>query len=197
MRAERRTVECTTGGVRLLGGRRTDRGLVLVPQVRGWGSGRQDSDYGSGASVESSKQCPGRGKTPSQPGPEDRHEPLLVLARRPRTSQSECSPAHQALNLSRLHGFMPVLLWFRGRVEWSRWSKRACPAFSERFHSFRWSSRVSTLTFAFTLYSTARENPEETMHFLAGLRRFDFCGLQVVVFALRNCSAGFSPALGP
>ena len=39
MRAERRTVECTTGGVRLLGGRRTDRGLVLVPQVRGWGSG--------------------------------------------------------------------------------------------------------------------------------------------------------------
>ena len=68
MRAERRTVECATGGVRLLGGRRTDRGLVLVPQVRGWGSGRQDSDYGSGASVESSKQCPGVKNLPANRG---------------------------------------------------------------------------------------------------------------------------------
>ena len=180
MRAERRTVECATGGVRLLGGRRTDRGLVLVPQVRGWGSGRQDSDYGSGASVESSKQCPG-GKISQPTGARRPARASLVLARRPRTSQSECSPAHQALNLSRLPDFMPVLLWFRGRLVWSPRSKGAWPAFSERFHSFRWSSGVSTLTFAFTLYSPARENPAETMHFLAVLRRFDFCGKQVVV----------------
>jgi len=135
-------------------------------------------------------------KSPSQPGPEDRHEPLLVLARRPRTSQSECSPAHQALNLSRLPDFMPVLLWFRGRLVWSPRSKGAWPAFSERFHSFRWSSGVSTLTFAFTLYSPARENPAETMHFLAVLRRFDFCGKQAVVLHY-SCSAGFRPALDP
>ena len=173
-----------------------DRGLVTSLHVGGFGSGRQDPDV-TGQVLQWRVRNTVPDKTRSQPGPGDWHGPHWLAARRPRASQSECSPAHQALNLSRLHGFMPVLLWFRGRVEWSRWSKRACPAFSERFHSFRWSSRVSTLTFAFTLYSTARENPEETMHFLAGLRRFDFCGLQVVVFALRNCSAGFSPALGP
>ena len=127
MRAERRTVECATGGVRLLGGRRTDRGLVLVPQVRGWGSGRQDSDYGSGASVESSKQCPG-GKISQPTGARRPARASLVLARRPRTSQSECSPAHQALNLSRLPDFMPMLLWFRGRLVWSPRSARVEPA---------------------------------------------------------------------
>ena len=108
--------ECTTGGTRSQagGGREQNgQGTCNVPArggLRQWATG--PGRHRSGSSVESSK--PGPREIPSRPGPGDGHGPHWVAARRPRASQSECSPAHQAPDLPGHPDFLRVLLCFRG-----------------------------------------------------------------------------------
>ena len=117
-------------------------------------------------------------RKPSRPGPGDWHGPHWVAARRPRASQSEFSPAHQAQDLPGYPDFRPVLLWFRGRLAVQEWFGRTRSRDSLPFSG---PYGHSPLTLASTLSSPLRENPAETMTFLLGLRRFGFCGQEVAV----------------
>ena len=96
-----------------VGGRRMDRGLVTFPHVWGFGSGRQDPGV-TGQVLQWRVRNPVPEKSPSRPGPGDGHGPHWVAARRPRASQSECSPARQAPDLPGHPDFLRVLLCFRG-----------------------------------------------------------------------------------
>lgn len=146
-----------------------DRGLVTFPHVGGFGSGRQDPDF-TGQVLQWRVRNPVPEKSAGRPGPGDGHGPLWVAARGPRASQSECSPARQAPDLPGHPDFLPVLLWFRGRlaVRGVVW-----PDPFERSPSFLWSLRASPLTFR-PHCPPLRENPAETMNLTTGLRHFGF-----------------------
>ena len=153
--------------------------------LRQWATG--PGRHRSGSSVESSKSGPR--EIPSRPGPGDGHGPHWVAARRPRASQSECSPARQAPDLPG-HP-LPARVAMVPRTA-------GCPGVVwpdpfERFPSFLWSLRASPLIFASRLSSPLRENPAETMTRLPGLRRFGFCGLQVAVLLRSVAGPVFPP----
>ena len=106
-----------------VGGRRMDRGLVTSPYVGGIGSGRQDPDVTVQVLQWRVRNAVPE-KTPSRPGPGDWHGPHWVAARRPRASQSEFSPAHQAQDLPGHPDFLPMLLWSRERLAVQGWFGR-------------------------------------------------------------------------
>lgn len=117
----------------------------------------------------------------------------LASARRPTTSQSARSPAHQAPDppqpLSRLCCSGSA---GHGGSRGARW----LPSLFERFPSFlRMFSGASSLIFSSALSNLLREPPPRNYaDFLPGLVRFSFCGLQVVVL-LRRIARQFLPAL--